>query len=139
MSNGKPRVALSLCARAIHKIAVISTSFTFLTFAASPQRSVNAAPSPQTEPARNQSFQSPQSQTESGEHAQRQTNENREQQAVATGPALRLEDLERIALQNNPTAAQADAAIRAAEGRRAQAGLMPNPIIGYAGEELSPR
>ena len=26
-----------------------------------------------------------------------------------------------------------------AEGRRAQAGLMPNPIVGYAGEELSPR
>jgi outer membrane protein, heavy metal efflux system len=56
-----------------------------------------------------------------------------------TEPALRLEDLERIALQNNPTIGQAEAAVRAAEGRRAQAGLMPNPIIGYAGEELSVR
>jgi cobalt-zinc-cadmium efflux system outer membrane protein len=56
-----------------------------------------------------------------------------------TEPALRLEDLERMALQNNPTVGQAEAAIRAAEGRRVQAGLMPNPIIGYAGEELSPR
>ena len=56
-----------------------------------------------------------------------------------TEPALRLEDLERMALQNNPTIGQAEAAIRAAEGRRAQAGLMPNPIIGYAGEELSVR
>ena len=56
-----------------------------------------------------------------------------------TEPALRLEDLERMALQNNPTIGQAEAAIRAAEGRRAQAGLMPNPIIGYAGEELSAR
>src|SRR5688572_12212092 len=56
-----------------------------------------------------------------------------------TEPAMRLEDLERMALQNNPTIGQAEAAIRAAEGRRAQAGLMPNPIIGYAGEELSPR
>jgi hypothetical protein len=33
----------------------------------------------------------------------------------------RLEDLEQMALQNNPTAAQAEAAIRAAEGRRVQA------------------
>jgi outer membrane protein, heavy metal efflux system len=56
-----------------------------------------------------------------------------------TEPALRLEDLERMALQNNPTIGQAEAAIRAAEGRRAQAGLMPNPIIGYLGEELSAR
>jgi outer membrane protein, heavy metal efflux system len=56
-----------------------------------------------------------------------------------TEPSLRLEDLERMALQNNPTIGQAEAAIRAAEGRRAQAGLMPNPIIGYAGEELSVR
>ena len=56
-----------------------------------------------------------------------------------TEPALRLEDLERMALQNNPTIGQAEAAIRAAEGRRTQAGLMPNPIIGYAGEELSAR
>jgi cobalt-zinc-cadmium efflux system outer membrane protein len=56
-----------------------------------------------------------------------------------TEPVLRLEDLERMALQNNPTVGQAEAAIRAAEGRRVQAGLMPNPIIGYLGEELSTR
>ncbi|HEX5082884.1 MAG TPA: TolC family protein, partial [Blastocatellia bacterium] len=54
-----------------------------------------------------------------------------------TAAALGLEDLERMALQNNPTVAQAEAAVRAAEGRRVQAGLMPNPIVGYAGEELS--
>src|SRR4030095_9662406 len=56
-----------------------------------------------------------------------------------TEPALRLEDLERMALQNNPTIGQAEAVIRAAEGRRVQAGLMPNPIIGYRGEELNAR
>ena len=56
-----------------------------------------------------------------------------------TEPTLRLEDLERMALQNNPTIGQAEAAVRAAEGRRVQAGLMPNPIIGYLGEELSAR
>lgn len=47
---------------------------------------------------------------------------------------LRLEALEQLALKNNPTLAQADAAIRAAEGRRKQAGLWPNPIAGYEGE-----
>jgi outer membrane protein, heavy metal efflux system len=58
---------------------------------------------------------------------------------LQTEPTLRLEDLERMALQNNPTIGQAAAAIRAAEGRRVQAGLMPNPIVGYLGEELSAR
>ena len=53
------------------------------------------------------------------------------------GPTLRLQDLERMALENNPTIAQAEAAIRAAEGRKIQAGLYPNPIFGYIGEELS--
>jgi cobalt-zinc-cadmium efflux system outer membrane protein len=50
---------------------------------------------------------------------------------------LRLEDLEQMALRANPTLAQAEAAIRAAEGRRVQAGLLPNPIVGYAAEELA--
>lgn len=42
-----------------------------------------------------------------------------------------------MALKNNPTVAQAEAAMRAAEGRRVQAGFLPNPVVGYAGEELS--
>ncbi|MFN2514571.1 MAG: TolC family protein [Pyrinomonadaceae bacterium] len=42
-----------------------------------------------------------------------------------------------MAIKNNPTLAQAEAGIRAAEGRRRQAGLFPNPIVGYFGEELS--
>lgn len=56
------------------------------------------------------------------------------------GPTfLRLEDLERMALGNNPTVGQAAAAVRAAEGRRVQAGVYPNPIVGYQGEELALR
>ncbi len=57
----------------------------------------------------------------------------------ATTPAQpwRLADLERIALESNPTLQQAEAAIRASEGRRVQAGLLPNPVIGYAGEEFA--
>ena len=50
-------------------------------------------------------------------------------------PVLRLEDLEAMAIKNNPTLAQAEAGIRAAEGRRRQAGLFPNPIMGYYTEE----
>jgi outer membrane protein, heavy metal efflux system len=52
---------------------------------------------------------------------------------------MRLEDFEQMALQGNPTLAQAEAAVRAAEGRRLQAGLFPNPIMGYSGEELAVR
>ncbi len=52
-------------------------------------------------------------------------------------PTLTLEDLERMAMANNPTLAQAEAAVRAAEGRRKQAGLWPNPIVGYENEGLA--
>lgn len=55
------------------------------------------------------------------------------------GPMLRLEDLERMALESNPTIAQSESSIRAAEGRRRQAGAFPNPVVGYMGEELGLR
>lgn len=55
------------------------------------------------------------------------------------GPSMRLEDLEQVALQNNPTLAQAEAAVRAAQGRRRQAGLFPNPVVGYQGEQFALR
>ncbi|MGH9801183.1 MAG: hypothetical protein ACRD82_12530, partial [Blastocatellia bacterium] len=42
---------------------------------------------------------------------------------------LTLEALEQLALKNNPTLSQAEAAIQAAEGRRRQAGLWPNPTV----------
>jgi outer membrane protein, heavy metal efflux system len=58
-------------------------------------------------------------------------------QQTTAPPPLRLADLEQLALKNNPTLAQAEAAIRAAEGRRRQAGLWPNPIAGYEGEGLA--
>ncbi|HEX6045237.1 MAG TPA: TolC family protein [Pyrinomonadaceae bacterium] len=57
-------------------------------------------------------------------------------QVIPAEPVIRLEDLEAMALQRNPTLAQADAAIRAAEGRRRQAGLFPNPVAGYFLEEF---
>ncbi len=60
-------------------------------------------------------------------------------QTAICEPVLTLADMERMALQANPTLAQAQAAIRAAEGRRVQAGLWPNPVVGYTGEEFSVR
>lgn len=51
-------------------------------------------------------------------------------------PALRLEDLEHMALMSNPTAAQVRANLRAATGLATQAGLYPNPTLGYYGDEI---
>lgn len=58
------------------------------------------------------------------------------QSAPSPAPALTLHQLEQIALANNPTLAQAQAGVRAAAGRTRQAGLWPNPTIGYMGEEI---
>ncbi len=49
---------------------------------------------------------------------------------------ITLEELQQMALQNNPTFAQSDANIKAAEGRKKQSGLYPNPTVGYQGEQI---
>ena len=49
---------------------------------------------------------------------------------------LRLEDFEQMALANNPTMAQVQANLRIAAGLTKQAGLYPNPIVGYYGDEI---
>jgi len=49
---------------------------------------------------------------------------------------ITLEELQQMALQNNPTFAQSAANIQAAEGKRKQAGLYPNPTVGYQGEQI---
>lgn len=51
---------------------------------------------------------------------------------------LTLEELQQMALVNNPTLKQAEANIETARGRLKQAGLYPNPTVGYIGEEISP-
>lgn len=53
-------------------------------------------------------------------------------------PPATLQQLEELALANNPTLRQAQAAVDAARGRARQAGALPNPIIGYTGEEIAP-
>ena len=49
---------------------------------------------------------------------------------------ITLEELQELALQNNPTFAQSAANIRAAEGRKKQSGSYPNPTVGYQGEQI---
>jgi cobalt-zinc-cadmium efflux system outer membrane protein len=55
---------------------------------------------------------------------------------AASQSGLRLEDLERMALAANPTLAQAEANQRAAAALARQAGLYPNPTLGYYGDEI---
>ena len=49
---------------------------------------------------------------------------------------ITLEDLQQMALQNNPTFRQSAANIQAAEGRKKQSGSYPNPTVGYQGEQI---
>ena len=52
------------------------------------------------------------------------------------GKLVTLEDLEKMALEQNPTLVQAKAEIGAAKARQLQSGLLPNPTVGYAGDEI---
>jgi len=63
-------------------------------------------------------------------------NTGSEQPPAITGPVYTLEQLQESAVDHNPTLKQAQAEIRAAEGRRRQAGLYPNPTVGYIGEQI---
>jgi outer membrane protein, heavy metal efflux system len=60
----------------------------------------------------------------------------RAQTAISEQKTMTLEELQQMALQNNPTFAQSAANIRAAEGRKKQSGLYPNPTVGYHGEQI---
>ncbi|MHB8972077.1 MAG: TolC family protein [Pirellulaceae bacterium] len=49
---------------------------------------------------------------------------------------LAIEDIEGMALANNPTLVQATAQVRAASGGAYQAGLFPNPVLGYTSDQI---
>ena len=57
-------------------------------------------------------------------------------QEQAQGKLFTLDDAQRLAADSNPTLRQAEAEIRAAKARTQQAGLYPNPTIGYTGDEI---
>jgi outer membrane protein, heavy metal efflux system len=52
------------------------------------------------------------------------------------GALITLEQAHKMASETNPTLRQADAEIRAAKARQQQAGLYPNPVVGYTGDEI---
>src|SRR5262245_26757806 len=56
--------------------------------------------------------------------------------APLPGKALTLGDLEAMALRGNPTLAQAAAQVAASRGKAPQAGLYPNPTVGYVGDQM---
>ncbi len=57
-------------------------------------------------------------------------------QANAKDSLLSLESALQTARENNPTLRQAEAGVKAAQSRAHQAGLYPNPIVGYSGDEI---
>ncbi len=64
-------------------------------------------------------------------------------ESIAPGPVascpsqqFRLEDLESIAMSNNPTVACANARVQAAQANWTQVGLYPNPTGGYSTAEI---
>jgi cobalt-zinc-cadmium efflux system outer membrane protein len=60
----------------------------------------------------------------------------RAQTSATEQKTITLEELQQMALQKNPTFRQSAANIQAAEGRKKQSGLYPNPIVGYQGEQI---
>lgn len=57
-------------------------------------------------------------------------------ESIEEHPPLTLEDLQGIALANNPTLVQANAQLQAEQGAAYQAGLPFNPVIGYTSEQI---
>jgi cobalt-zinc-cadmium efflux system outer membrane protein len=58
------------------------------------------------------------------------------QPGAAIGTGVSLEDLEQLALANNPTIKQGQANMQVAAGVVLQVGLYPNPTVGYYGDEI---
>lgn len=125
MLVNKPRAAVFTNSKGAIKVAVATTFLIFLLAGFQLQRTVHAA---QSQPPR---------QPAQSEHAGHQKPSSQTAQDVPSGAVITLAEVERIAIQNNPTLAQAEAAIRAAHGRKRQAGLFPNPVVGYQGEEFA--
>lgn len=57
-------------------------------------------------------------------------------EAAKSAAAKSLEDFEASALKNSPTVKQAEANARVSAGLARQAGLWPNPSVGYQGEQI---
>lgn len=58
---------------------------------------------------------------------------------VADAPPVSLADLQKMAAENSPVLRRAATAAEAAFGPVVQAGLYPNPTVGYQGDQIQPR
>ena len=58
------------------------------------------------------------------------------QTEIAAADSLSLTDLETLAFEHNPTLSAAKARLSAARGEQLQAGLYPNPKVGYLGMQM---
>src|SRR5262245_53950196 len=56
--------------------------------------------------------------------------------ASAEGGLFTLDAAMQAARENNPTLRQAQSGVKAARARAQQAGLYPNPTVGYSGDEI---
>src|SRR5438067_3032444 len=57
-------------------------------------------------------------------------------ESARKSPTKKIDEFEQLALKSNPTLAQAQAIAGQSSGLARQAGLWPNPSIGYQGEEI---
>jgi len=132
MIDETPGEAWYTILRAAIKLTAAAVCFTLLISSYLSPRAADAATSRQS--VQETTPQSEHPATQQSDHTVHQTPTA---QNTPVGPVTTLADIERLAMQNNPTLAQAESAIRAAQGRRRQAGLWPNPIVGYQGEEFA--
>lgn len=57
-------------------------------------------------------------------------------ETIPAGPVVRVDELERRAVDASPDVARATADVDAARGHARQAGLFPNPVAGYSADEI---
>jgi cobalt-zinc-cadmium efflux system outer membrane protein len=134
MIDETPREASYAISRAAIKLTAAAVVFTLVIAGYPPQPAAHAAISGQSVQEASPQSDRPVTQSDQGPH---QAPNAQAKQDMPAGPAMTLSEVERIATQNNPTLAQAEAAIRAAQGRKLQAGLFPNPTVGYQGDEFA--
>src|SRR5215468_1895769 len=154
MNYSRPRAARALPLSVALQMTAQIALFALLAVCAPHQRTALGAPQIQTTKMPGREAQEEAQNPPDGENQarmeapRRRLNEERIEynapeggsaQIAACQQVLTLADLERMALEANPTLAEAQATIRVAEGRRVQAGLWPNPVVGYTGEEFSAR
>lgn len=133
MYNEIPRTLYSIGLSATTRITIIILSFTLFITAFEVKQTTYAQTLFKVSQEKTLLTQPP----TNTQHSDHQIQNNQLSPTISTSTVITLADIERLAIQNNPTLAQTEAAIREAQGKRHQAGLWPNPVVGYQGEEFA--